>query len=92
MYWPKSLLPDKIPTARILSYGYNSKFLTFFPAQGPVNQSSLNGHASNFLSELSNLRSGTDSVSMDRYIFTVPWKNDVIDNTIGESSTVLRCS
>ncbi|KAK4225626.1 Alpha/Beta hydrolase protein [Podospora fimiseda] len=31
MFWPQKLLPDTLPKARILSFGYNAKFAKFFP-------------------------------------------------------------
>ncbi|KAF1963909.1 hypothetical protein BU23DRAFT_494935, partial [Bimuria novae-zelandiae CBS 107.79] len=34
-FWPKELLPQACPTARILSFGYNAEFAHFFPFYGP---------------------------------------------------------
>ncbi|KAH8704539.1 Alpha/Beta hydrolase protein [Phaeosphaeriaceae sp. PMI808] len=34
-FWPKDLLPQACPTARILSFSYNAEFAHFFPFYGP---------------------------------------------------------
>ncbi|KAI0506067.1 hypothetical protein F5B22DRAFT_651114 [Xylaria bambusicola] len=58
-YWPADLLPNDIPNARILSFGYDADVATFF---GPVGQNTLQGHASNLVNALGNDNSGTNSI------------------------------
>jgi hypothetical protein len=54
VYWPLDLLPESIPNARILVYGYDSKVSRFF--KGAANQNSLVAHAKNLLNDLVRIR------------------------------------
>lgn len=50
IYWPEDLLAKDFPTARILTYGYDSAVSHFF--NGPSSQNGLSDHGRNFLSAL----------------------------------------
>ena len=51
VFWPKNLLPDIIPDAKILTFGYDANVGGFFASQNTIHQ-----HAANLLSDLADLR------------------------------------
>lgn len=51
--WPKDLLPQDLPNARIITWGYNANVA---PISGLSSQNSLHGHARNLLLHLERLR------------------------------------
>ena len=59
--WPKLLLADDIPDARISAFGYDADVLNFL---GPVGQNGIRHHARNLLREVADmwLDSGVVSV------------------------------
>ncbi|KAL9623718.1 MAG: hypothetical protein Q9160_001948 [Pyrenula sp. 1 TL-2023] len=60
VYWPKDLLPEDIPTARVLSFGYEADVTKLF---GPVSQNTLRNHAENFINDLADKRADANAVS-----------------------------
>ncbi|KAM0334178.1 hypothetical protein ACHAQA_001198 [Verticillium albo-atrum] len=54
--WPKTLLPPKLPKARILSYGYDAYI---FAKGGGVSTNGLADHAKNFLTDLTTERASS---------------------------------
>ncbi|KAJ4356668.1 uncharacterized protein N0V89_004704 [Didymosphaeria variabile] len=73
-FWPEELLPKACPTARILSFGYNSKFASFFPvfrSKDPVSkETTIDNYSSSLLTDLFNLREKT-STPKDRPVIFV---------------------
>lgn len=60
--WPKDLLPQACPTARILSFGYNAAFAHFFPFYGPKfvpEALTIDDHSTALLQSLIGLREKT---------------------------------
>ena len=57
--WPRDLLPQDLPNARILSWGYDS---TIAKVKSFSSQSSIFGHAQNLLSDLARVRKGAERV------------------------------
>lgn len=57
--WPKTLLPSKLPNARILTFGYNAYVTSW---QGIVSQDRLGSHAWNLLNSLASYREGDKTV------------------------------
>jgi hypothetical protein len=53
-YWPDDLLALDFPTARIATYGYDSKVSNFF--KGAANQSNIVGHGTSLLNDLEAFR------------------------------------
>lgn len=53
IYWPVHLLPQDIPNARILSFGYDADVAKFL---GPIGQNTLEDHASDLINDLSRIR------------------------------------
>ncbi|GAB1314018.1 Tetratricopeptide-like helical (Fragment) [Madurella fahalii] len=51
--WPQALLPSKIPSARILTFGYDARVAGW---QGVVSESRIGNHAWNLLTALSTYR------------------------------------
>ncbi|KAH8890391.1 hypothetical protein GQ53DRAFT_842162 [Thozetella sp. PMI_491] len=49
-YWPLALVPSTIPSARVLTYGYDTNVRHV--AAGPVSQNTLYDHAADFLAAL----------------------------------------
>ncbi|OOQ90744.1 hypothetical protein PEBR_03506 [Penicillium brasilianum] len=71
-FWPKTLLPTDCPTARILSFGYNSDFAYFFPpdnAKGISTDLTIDNYSSSLLHALVGLRGKTNTT--DRPIIFV---------------------
>ncbi|KAL6409280.1 hypothetical protein AUP68_05652 [Ilyonectria robusta] len=64
--WPKTLLPSKLPNARILTFGYNAYVTSW---QGIVSQDRLGSHAGNLLNSLASYRE--DDKTNDRPIIFV---------------------
>ncbi|KAJ4357358.1 uncharacterized protein N0V89_001933 [Didymosphaeria variabile] len=64
IFWPKDLLPKVCNNARILSFGYDSRFVDFFPIFSrktlPVG-TTVDDHGSALLQSLAGLRSTTSS-------------------------------
>ena len=57
--WPKTLLPSKLPTARILSFGYDAYVANW---RGVVSQNRIANHAWNLLTSLASYREDDDTV------------------------------
>jgi pimeloyl-ACP methyl ester carboxylesterase len=51
--WPKALLPSELPTARVLTFGYNAYVADW---RGVVSQSRIGNHAWNLLTSLATYR------------------------------------
>ncbi|KAI0450701.1 hypothetical protein F5B21DRAFT_489716 [Xylaria acuta] len=54
MYWPRDLLPDIVPDARVLTFGYDTNIR--HSLNGPISQNRLGDHATDFLSALETCR------------------------------------
>ena len=52
-FWPKTLLPDIIPDAKILTFGYDADVGGFLSS---TSQNTIHQHAENLLSDLADLR------------------------------------
>ncbi|KAF2726427.1 putative ribonuclease p/mrp subunit [Polyplosphaeria fusca] len=62
LFWPKDLLPQACPTARILSFGYNTDFAHFFPFYGPkfiAEQLTIDDHSTALFQSLIGFREET---------------------------------
>lgn len=59
--WPELLLKDDIPNARILTFGYDANVVNFLSA---ASQNRVRDHASSLNATLSDLRDGTETVSI----------------------------
>ncbi|MCJ1270442.1 Serine active site containing protein 1 [Lobaria immixta] len=57
-FWPRDLLPEILPQARILSWGYDSKVIHFWAAPS---QNMINEHSSNLFADLASLRDSTNT-------------------------------
>lgn len=57
--WPKTLLPSTLPTARILTFGYDAYVADW---RGVVSQSRIGDHAWNLLTSLASYRENDDTV------------------------------
>lgn len=55
VFWPRDLLKEDFPTARIITFGYNSRITQGFKA---TSQSNIFSHAKNLLYELESKRRG----------------------------------
>ncbi|KAK3379401.1 hypothetical protein B0T24DRAFT_154684 [Lasiosphaeria ovina] len=56
--WPKALLPSELPTARILTFGYDANVADW---RGVVSQSRVGNHAGNLLTSLASYREKDDT-------------------------------
>jgi protein SERAC1 len=59
--WPELFLKDDIPNARILTFGYDANVVNFLSA---ASQNRIREHASSLNATLSDLRDGTETVSI----------------------------
>jgi hypothetical protein len=57
--WPQTLLPSKVPEARILTFGYDS-YVTEW--RGMVSKNRISNHAMNLLAALATYREDDDTV------------------------------
>ena len=60
VFWPRDLLPDVIPDARILTFGYDADVYHFRAAVG---QNTIHQHASNLLADIADLQGSSETVS-----------------------------
>ncbi|RYP74867.1 hypothetical protein DL771_002788 [Monosporascus sp. 5C6A] len=65
--WPQTLLPSKIPNARILTFGYDANVVKFTKV---VSSNTIGDHAGTFLAALATARNATEE-SMNRPIIFV---------------------
>jgi hypothetical protein len=70
--WPKTLLPSELPTARVLTFGYDAYVADW---RGLVSQSRIGNHAWNLLTSLAAYREKDDTVRVcysysDRLVLT----------------------
>ncbi len=66
-FWPRDLLPDQCPTARILSFGYDANFLNFYFLPQPKNVpqgTTVDDHSSELMLSLENLRNASQTVNL----------------------------
>lgn len=64
LFWPKDLLPQACPAARILSFGYNADFTHFYPFYGPKfisEQLTIDDHSTALFQSLIGLREKTNT-------------------------------
>lgn len=52
-FWPKDFVPSYLPSARVITYGYDASIARFF---GSSSSNNINKHAKSLVSDLSNLR------------------------------------
>ena len=57
--WPQSLLPSKVPNARILTFGYDAYVAR---RQDLVSRNTIGNHAMNLLSSIATYRGNDDTV------------------------------
>jgi len=60
--WPKTLLPSELPTARVLTFGYDAYVADW---RGVVSQNQIGNHAWNLLTSLASYREKDDTVGID---------------------------
>lgn len=60
VFWPRDLLANDLPGARVLSFGYNADVAKWF---GPVGVGSLRSHAISLLSDVADARRDDQAVS-----------------------------
>ena len=75
--WPKALLPSKLPTARILTFGYDAYVAEL---RGVVSQSRIRNHASSLVASLASYREEDDTVSASSRVTSI---NTDVGRTIG---------
>jgi hypothetical protein len=59
--WPKTLLPSKVPTARILTFGYDAYVSNW---RGMVSKNRVGNHAMNLLAGIASYREEDDTVCL----------------------------
>lgn len=59
--WPQTLLPAKVPNARILTFGYNAYVADW---QGIVAQNRIGNHSMNLLNAVATYREDDDTVGI----------------------------
>jgi hypothetical protein len=59
--WPKTLLPSKVPGARVLTFGYDAHVADW---RGMVSKNRIGNHAMNLLAAVATYREEDDTVSL----------------------------
>ena len=59
--WPRTLLPSKVPNARVLTFGYDAYVADW---RGLVSQARIGNHAMNLLTTLASYREDDDTVRL----------------------------
>lgn len=67
-FWPRDLLSDQVPHARISTYGYDADYTTFWKMPG---KNRIADHAKNLVTDLVNMRDDSGTVRAWTYISTV---------------------
>ena len=57
--WPEVFLPNDLPDARIITYGYDADVVNFWSM---ASQNTVGDHGQKFLTSLTNLRDSTETV------------------------------
>jgi hypothetical protein len=60
--WPQSLLPSKVPNARVLTFGYDAYVADW---QGVVSKNRIGNHSMNLLTSVATYREDDDTVSIN---------------------------
>ena len=60
--WPQSLLPSKVPNARVLTFGYDAYVVDW---RGVVSTNRIGNHATNLLTSIATYRENDDTVSIN---------------------------
>ena len=63
--WPQTLLPLKVPDARILTFGYDAYIADW---RGMVSQNRIGNHAMNLLAAIAAFRDDDDTVGVNTAI------------------------
>jgi protein SERAC1 len=66
VFWPKDLLKKDVPTARVLTFGYDADVVNFAK---PASRNTVEDHATNLVKELMFARERTGSVSYRMLLF-----------------------
>lgn len=63
--WPKDFLPEKLPKARIVSFGYNADFAKFYPEdrENIAPELTIDDYSTSLLESVRALRKGEEAVS-----------------------------
>ena len=72
--WPQTLLPEKIPGARIMTFGYDADVVNFWQSAG---QNRIGHHAQDLAQSLANKRDMTETASCT---------DGIVEFTLTESS------
>lgn len=57
--WPQTLLPTKVPQARVLTFGYDAKVADW---RGMISENRIGNHAGNLLNALAAYRENDETV------------------------------
>ena len=60
--WPRSLLPSKVPNARILTFGYDAYVADW---QGLVSKNRISNHSMNLLTSVATYREDDDTIAIN---------------------------
>ena len=71
--WPQSLLPVKIPNARVLTFGYDAHVADW---RGMVSKNRIGNHAMNLLTTLATYREDDDSVRFQQQCISCSGKTN----------------
>ena len=77
--WPQSLLPSKIPNARVLTFGYDAYVADW---KGVVSNSRIGNHAMNLLTSVATYREDDNTVGLSRPYY--------VDDRTDYSRTIAR--
>lgn len=84
--WPEKLLPDVIPSTRILTWGYDADVNGFFSS---ASQNHIYQHANNLLSDLTDLRSSSRDEEVPIIFVAHSLGGIVVKAALNQSSSVV---
>ncbi len=70
--WPKDFLPEKLPHARIVSFGYNADFAKFYPEdrENIAPELTIDDYSTSLLESVRALRKGEETVISPFLLFS----------------------
>ncbi|KAL2796248.1 hypothetical protein BJX66DRAFT_336262 [Aspergillus keveii] len=80
VFWPETLLPNDIPDARILTFGYDADIVHFLST---ASQNRIGNHAQNFINVLSQLREKSETALLSSKNSAEGHLQHIVECTVG---------
>ncbi|KAK7177280.1 hypothetical protein PSPO01_16676, partial [Paraphaeosphaeria sporulosa] len=73
--WPKTLLPSKVPNARVLTFGYDAHVADW---RGMVSKNRIGNHAMNLLAAVATYREDDDTNDRPILLYAIAWEDSYV--------------